>query len=287
MHQPHNLHVYKVLMDCMEQGKFDAFFPYLADDVKRSSMWYADDITGKDDVIAYFKDKEAVMAENDHYFSSLAYLKYIDGQPATMAESPKVVSSEGSKAGDQILPVGTKLVLWYPEGEPVVLIRTSHYSQKAPTMVRLDFDANNLVRSYNLVDSTLFAYDEVREYGILDHHDIQKLAIQEVAMHFHDLGYLVQVHSYQPGFFPHMNILQGTESQEVSVFADHAPFIGKADDDLMKSLGIHARHTNKPAIIAFVQIIGLGKEQHRILTTDPYHFTIDRLLDVEAMKAEA
>lgn len=57
MHTSHHLPVYKVLIDCMEQGRFDDFFPYLAEDVKRTSMWYAEDISGKADVMDCFMER--------------------------------------------------------------------------------------------------------------------------------------------------------------------------------------------------------------------------------------
>lgn len=287
MHTSHYLHIYKILIDCMEQGRFETFFPYLADDVKRTSMWYAEDITGKTDVMDYFNAKAEYMAENNHYHATLAYLKYIDGQPSTMAESPKVIATEGSRAGDQFIPGGTKVVLWYPEGEPVVLIRSDLITQKAPTMITLDFDVNGLVKAYNLVNSELYAYEEVREFGVRNPDDLLRMAIQEVALHFHDFGYTVKILPDHVTTFPHMTVTRDNQTQQVSVFTDHAPFIGKADPDLLKYLGFRALDTRQPAIVAFTQLTGLGQVPHRILTTDDYRFTLDRLLDVEVEKAEA
>lgn len=287
MMQQSEKNVYEVLCDCFEKGQFDDFVPFLSTDIVRTSMWDYEEIKGIEAMCAYFKSKEKSMAQNDHHFASLAILKYINNEPAGFSKDYQCVASKGSQAGDQEIPEGSQIVMYYPEGETVIVLKSNYLKTDDPVLIRLDINAQNKVMGYHIVNSALYAFEELDRRAYLSYHDLQQIAIQEAALYFHSLGYSVEIKYYYPMIFPHMILHKDEAKQMVNVMADHAPFVGKASEDLLKFFAHQALKTQLPSIVVYAKIIGLGDHPSLITKKDSYRCELMRILDVEAIKAQA
>lgn len=285
MELSHEEHILHVLKDCYDQGKFDAFYPYLAEDVKRTSMWYREDIVGKDKVIEYFQMKEREMANNNHYFAQLARLKYVDGQPLTMARKV-AVTAEGSQAGDELIPKGSQLSFYYDEHQLVLLLELEIHLKISPTLISLEFNREGLIEGYHLMNSELYAYEIEPEYGVLSYDALQFIGITEAALHFHNEGYIVDLEDYVFNRFPHFIITKNHISTMVAVFTDHAPYIGYAETEIIAFMIDKAHQQQMEVIIVNITVQGKGDQAHRILTTDPYEVNIIEILDAQKIERQ-
>jgi len=273
--------IMEILLDCFEQGKFESFLPYLSNDIRRTSMWYQEDIIGRKAMKAYFKGKEQDMIErNNHYHTTLATLKYVDGQPLTFTDALRIEASEGSQAGNQPLASGTRVMMWYPENEPVLLIRKIPFLEPE-VMIRLEIDDTGMVNRYHLVDPCLYAYEEVKKTNAVSQEDIHVFGIMAVHHHYSDLGYQATPLSLESSVYPHLVVENEQERFYVIVLSDHAPFHGKAPDQLRTISARRSRQTMIPIRIITTQVIGRGEKPHRILETDD--FGVD-IIDIDDLK---
>lgn len=281
MDQTKHEEIMEILLECFEQGKFESFLPYLSKDIRRTSMWYEKDIIGLKAMKAYFKGKEQDMIErNNHYHTTLAYLRYIEGQPLTFTDTLRIEASEASQAGNHTLATGTRIMMWYPENEPVLIIRKDPYLE-AEVMIRLEFDDTNQVNRYHIVDPRLYAYEEVKTKDVVSQDDIHVYGIMAVHHHFTEQGYQVVPMSLEGSVYPHLIVENDQECFHVIALSDHAPFYGKAPDRLRRYAAQRSRQTLIPIRIVTTQVTGRGENPYRIKETDD--FGVD-IIDIDNLK---
>ncbi len=256
------LEIMHLLNDAYNSGSFEDVIPYLADDVKRTSMWEMTDIEGKENMLIYFKEKENKFKENSHHISNLAVLKYIDGQPAGFSRR-NVVSAKGSMAGENEIPQGTQIVQWYAEGQ-IVLHLTSDYINGTNVLIFVEFNKDNEIKQIDICNDSLYHYEIIPDYTKLNINDLYKRARNEIALMYFDQGYDVFLDYEGFDHFPSFVICKNTTYENIYLLVDHYPFYGKSNnalDEFLRNFAMQSRNRNT---LHCVQVKSVEEPYHLI-----------------------
>lgn len=267
--------VCKILKNCFDSAEFKPIIDLLAEDVVRTSMWY-EDIVGKEAMIEYFRSKIQILDGNLNYRASLATLEYLNGLPASMAET-RAIAKQGTHEGSVKIKEGSKIILWYPEGKPVVVLKGLEHSTVKPVLIDLVLNDEGLISKYNLVDSQLYNYKEVIDPNEYTYDELQELGMAEVERYFTAQCYKVKTLPYQKGYYPHMILEDRVLPQSVTVFTDHYPFVGRAINDVYDFIQNEDEKLSRATLFVFAQVTSLALPKHIIRKDQPYAFRIEEI----------
>lgn len=262
----------RILRNCYESGQFETIYPYLAEDVKRVSQWALEDISGKENVIAYFKEKEELFKQNKHYFAELAVLKYIDGQPAGFSRR-NVVSAKGSMAGENEIPQGTQIVQWYAEGQMIIHLASSPFDPTV-VLVLIDFNQENLIKQISLCGEELYHYEIVKDSNLLSHAELHKKVCKELFFDYFYQGY--EVHMENKGYanFPSFMVKKNGVFENYYVIVDHYPFYGKTNPGLDSFLENLASKFDGKQTVLLIQAQAKTVPYHLITNDEEFNINI-------------
>ena len=267
----------KRLRNGYESGCFDDLYPFLAEDVRRVSMWEMDDIVGKDNIIAYFKEKEELFKQNRHYFTQMATLKYINGEPAGFSRK-NIVSTQGSKANKEEIPQGSLIVQWYGEGEPVIRMSESIFNDEA-VLVSIDLNQNHLIKQITLSNEHLYHYEIRDDHSCLSYQHLYKKACQELAIYYFKQGYKVHLNNKNYATFPSFKIEKDEVIENLYIIVDHYPFYGKTTLNLDQFLNDLAKGFLNKQTVLLLQV--KSKEAPYHLIRNDVDFTIEIIKSYE------
>ncbi len=265
------LKIMQTLKEAYNCGSFKEVIPYLADEIKRTSMWDMSDIEGKENMLAYFQKKEEQFRENSHHISELAVLKYINNQPVGFTRQ-NVVASKNSKAKNEDIE-GMRIVQWYAEGRVVIRIADSYYDPDY-VLILVDFNKDNQIKQIDLCNDMLYHYVLLPDYGYMTHAMLHEEVRQEIALKYFKKEYFVNYTKLSINEFPSLICMKDEEIVNVIILVDHYPFYGKASKELQTWLDEQIKNYSGKTILYQVQVKGLGEHAHHIKTSDEFKITI-------------
>ena len=255
-----------LLKDCYETADFKVIFPYLAQDIKRVSMWY-DDIVGIEAFIDYLNMKADQLQKFPLPRYHLAKLKYINNQPSTFSKLENNLVHPDSKIGDLKPNQNTRFALWYPEGEHILLIQENIY-EEADVVIRLELNEQGLISCLSLSDTKLYAYDLLEDHLRSDV-QLGQAAVDFINEHYRKLGYETHAVPYEVDIFPHLHVIKQNTKFQVVVLVDRYPFSGGINKDIELFLGMRSYLSQCPIKLVNVQVESLGPHKHRFEMDHP------------------
>lgn len=256
-----------LLIDSYNEAYFNEIFPYLADDVRRTSTWYTVDIVGQEDIIDYFSQKESDMkSQNMHYYATYAELAYENGRPASFP------LSQGT-AGNHPIKEGSIGMLSYTEGDPVVILR-SEVNGPIEVVVTLSLNKDQLIQTINLISHHLVHFNEIPDTQLLEPLELIHKATDFI-LKSDDLKNLeVKVDYISDGWVPVLQVKSPKGDYTMLLYVDTYPFFGKIAKEHFNLLAMTSYYHHSDLRLVLLQAKSISSHESKIYKEDEISFSI-------------